>query len=430
MSQENLKRQEELQELIWPHRKRNMVTSTTEGVLDAIGMGMIPMSTVITYFISDYVNNAFLIGLLPSLQSICSILIQIMVGDRLQGKERFKPLMAVCVFAFRFAWLALSLLIFFNNRISPLLFVCIFYGIFCVNGAWSGVMMLCYTQLINKIIPEAAKGRFFGIRGAFTSVGSILGAQIGGAVLAAGGDAKRFALLFLVAFIIDIISAVIQATLWEPRFRLDAPAPKGSGRHESFFQNFWNVMSHDRNMAAYVIGTFLITIGVSFFTFQTAHAKSALGMNESQLAVVTTILYITELAGMLFFGWLCDKTGYKKTYIIGTACYIAYLILASRVSSARMTFVMTGFYGIMQAASTLCPRNMVFRMCTYEQRVRYFAVINMTLTLASAFASSLTGALIDWIGYSLSAVICLCITVPGLILLIGVKENRVTKKEN
>ncbi len=426
MSEQNssgMSRHEMLQSIIWPHRKRNMVTSTTEGILDAIAMGMIPMSTVITYFISDYVKNAFLIGLLPTLQAICSILIQLMVGDRLRGKERFKPLMSVCVFAYRCAWLLLSLLIFFNNRVSPILFVCIFYGVFCFNGMWSGIMMLNYTQLINKIIPETSKGRFFGIRGAFTSAGSIIGAQLGGAILAAGGDAKRFALLFGIAFVIDIVSAAIQATLWEPKFRLDDPVPKDSGKHENFFSIFWKVMSHDRNMAAYIVGVFLLTIGLSFFTFQTSHAKAALAMNESQLAIVTTILYITEMGGMLFFGWLCDKTGYKKTFIIGTAFYIVYLMLAVKVSSARMTFAMTGFYGITQAANGLCVRNMVFRMCSYEQRVNYYAVLSMTLSLASAFASSLTGALIDWIGYSLTAVICLCITIPGLVLLIGVKEK-------
>ena len=65
MSQINA--EEELQRQIQPHTVRNMTVSVTEGVLDAIAMGMIPLNTVVTYFISDYVNNSFLIGLLPTL---------------------------------------------------------------------------------------------------------------------------------------------------------------------------------------------------------------------------------------------------------------------------------------------------------------------------------------------------------------------------
>ena len=66
MSQINA--EEELQRQIQPHTVRNMTVSVAEGVLDAIAMGMIPLNTVVTYFISDYVNNSFLIGLLPTLQ--------------------------------------------------------------------------------------------------------------------------------------------------------------------------------------------------------------------------------------------------------------------------------------------------------------------------------------------------------------------------
>ncbi len=51
--------EEELQRQIQPHTVRNMTVSVTEGVLDAIAMGMIPLNTVVTYFISDYVNNSF-----------------------------------------------------------------------------------------------------------------------------------------------------------------------------------------------------------------------------------------------------------------------------------------------------------------------------------------------------------------------------------
>ena len=176
--------EEELQRQIQPHTVRNMTVSVTEGVLDAIAMGMIPLNTVVTYFISDYVNNSFLIGLLPTLQSACNAIVQILLGEKLRGRERFKPLCNLGTFLFRCAWLIISILILFFNRMQPIGFVCVFYAIYCFNGLCQGITSLTYTQMMNKVIPNRVKGRFFGVRGALNSAAGIIGAQIGGAVIA------------------------------------------------------------------------------------------------------------------------------------------------------------------------------------------------------------------------------------------------------
>ena len=90
MSQTNV--EEALQRQVEPYARRNMTISIVEGLFDAVAMGMIPLTTVVTYFISDYVNNSFLLGLLPTLQSVCNALVQILLRSRLSGIARFKRL--------------------------------------------------------------------------------------------------------------------------------------------------------------------------------------------------------------------------------------------------------------------------------------------------------------------------------------------------
>ena len=85
--------------------------------------------------------------------------------------------------------------------------------------------------------------------------------------------------------------------------------------------------------------------------------------------------------------------------------------------------MLTAIYGLANSANLLGSRNMVFKMCPYDERVSYYGVVNMTLTVAAATASMMTGALIDGIGYGASALACLLMTVPGLILLLRVRER-------
>lgn len=415
--------EEDLQRIIQPHATRNMVVSVTEGVFDAIAMGMIPLNTVVTYFISDYVNNAFLIGLLPTLQAVCNALVQMAFNGKMNGLARFKPLCNLGVLLFRSSWLIISILILFFNRMHPMGFVCVFYAIYCFNGLCQGITSLTYSQMMNKVIPNRVKGRFFGVRGAFNSAAGIIGAQIGGAIIASNGDIERFGYLFLIAFVLDMVSVVFQFSLWEPAIKMrrdDAPKKQ---REINFFADAKRLMQGDRNITFYIIAMFLITIGMSFFTFQTSHSKEALGLTGGQLGIVTTIMYASQTAGYLFWGWLTDRKGYRISLIVGQTGFVLYLVMAFLAKNAGMTYVMTAIYGLANSANLLGARNMVFKMCAYEERVSYYGVVNLTLTIAAATASMITGGLIDWIGYGYSALACLMVTVPGLLLLLLVREQ-------
>ena len=422
MSQTNV--EEALQRQVEPYARRNMTISIVEGLFDAVAMGMIPLTTVVTYFISDYVNNSFLLGLLPTLQSVCNALVQILLRSRLNGIARFKRLCNLGTALSRVSWLILSILILFFSRMEPLGFVCVFYGIYCFNGLCQGITSSTYTQMMNKVIPNRVKGRFFGVRGAFTSAAGIVGAQIGGAIIAANGDVRRFGVLFGIAFVLDMISVALQGAMVEPALRVRTAQDEG-GREArpSFFSDAKRLIRADKNLARYVAAMFLITIGMSFFNFQTAQSKDALGLTGGQLGIVTTILYVSQTAGNLLWGWFADRQGYRPSLLIGQAGFVLYLVLAFLARDAWLTYIMTAIYGLANAANALGSRNMVFHLCPYEERVGYYSLINMALTISAAVASMITGALIDWIGYGFSALACLGLTVPGLALLLQVRER-------
>ena len=50
-------------------------------------------------------------------------------------------------------------------------------------------------------------------------------------------------------------------------------------------------------------------------------------------------------------------------------------------------------------------------------------IVIVILLFACIIGLAVTGALINWIGYEYSALACLCMTVPGVILLMRVREQ-------
>lgn len=55
--------QQKIEQELQPYIKRNAITSIVDGVLNAMAMGLIPLQTLVVYFISGYVHSNLVIGL-------------------------------------------------------------------------------------------------------------------------------------------------------------------------------------------------------------------------------------------------------------------------------------------------------------------------------------------------------------------------------
>jgi hypothetical protein len=69
---------------------RNYILNTADGAFFALAMGMVPLNTVLTYFISGYVTQKWLIGLLSFLNVLLAFSPQIRVSR--QGGKGIRQL--------------------------------------------------------------------------------------------------------------------------------------------------------------------------------------------------------------------------------------------------------------------------------------------------------------------------------------------------
>ena len=163
--------QQKIEQELQPYIKRNVITSIVDGILNAMAMGLIPLQTLVVYFISEYVDSNFVIGLLTTVQMLLMAIPQFFTARHMERLDSYKGLMGKYVFIYRTSSLIIGLLILLLTPRKPLLFVILFYIIFWLKGLFMGTGNLAYYSFINKVIPFNIRGKFFGWRGAFNSVG-------------------------------------------------------------------------------------------------------------------------------------------------------------------------------------------------------------------------------------------------------------------
>lgn len=146
------------------HFTRNYLLNTFDGAFFALAMGMVPLNTVLTYFISGYVSQKWLIGLLTFLNVLLTFSPQILVSRKLEKVTRIKPLVILYAAIIRLLWLFMGLNVLLVADRNPTLFVILFYLLYSLIGLSSAFTGICWLNFIVKIIPERYRGRFFGVR--------------------------------------------------------------------------------------------------------------------------------------------------------------------------------------------------------------------------------------------------------------------------
>jgi hypothetical protein len=200
------------------HIKRNFIAIILDGGFCAFGMGMAPLATVLLFFVSDFVTQKWILGLLPCLFSLLVLTPQVLLTKKVESLRAYKPFTVFMTLLNRFAWLFLALNVYFFADTCPTLFIVIFYILYSIIGlsiGFSGLPALC---LISRVIPDNARGRLFGIKSTVGGIFELLGSLTMGIILKSQGYPVNYAILFLVVFISMSISVVFIAMVRDYSF--------------------------------------------------------------------------------------------------------------------------------------------------------------------------------------------------------------------
>lgn len=416
MTAEEQERQlRKLEVFAYANLKRNSIISIADGAVFAIASGMLPVSTVIVYFISHYVKSNTLIGLLTTLNVLLSNSPQILVAKKLEVLETYKEYFIKVALIMRFMWLFLAIDVFLFAERNEILFIVLFYLIFSLQGFFASFSNITWFNLILKLIPERQRSKFFGLRSSIGGLCETLGAFLMGKILSLLKYPYNYALLFFIAFLIMMFSLYIFSFMKE----IPLKKPGKEIDDKNYFRKMFLILKEDRNFTYYLLSVLFIgALGKMPFGFQTIFAKNGLDISTEHVAFATTILLFSQTIGYMMWGIIGSKYGFKSTLVISALIFLPAIFFTYLMNSINVYYLSVGLFGIAQSARNVNESNLAAKLCKDPlKQPSYIGLRNFLMGPFFAFNSIIAGGIIDTLGKNVLFLISFCCMVLGFFIL-------------
>lgn len=390
-------------------------------VFFVIGMSFVSLNTVLPAFARHLTSSNFLIGLIPSLNTLGMLLPQILIANFTQKLKRNKDLLIFATLTERIPWFFLFLAVMLLSSSSPsvlLITFLILYALFSFSG---GIGAPAWQDMLAKVIPQKRRGRFFGWSNFLGGGMGIFGAFLSIYLLKSFPFPRNFALCFLFAFFATFISYIFLTLVKEPVY----PVKSKQSSFREYFRQLPSLIRKDRNFLSFLIASVFLSCGTMATAFFAVHAMNKLTLPDSQIGVFTLLLIAGQTTSSILWGYLGDKKGYKLVMEAGILLTIIAILLAIFSSSIYLFYGVFFIFGWSFSAYFISSMGIVLEFSTPEMRPTYIALTNTIKAPFMSLSPLLGGFLADKIGFPSVFVITIFILLAGIVYLIFfVKEPR------
>ncbi len=334
--------------------------------------------------------SSFSIGLLSTLPQLLGAFTQLFAVKVLHRFSDRKKVIALFMFFQALMWFPLFLV--------PLLFPSL--GVFSLIVSFSlfymlgGFFLPAWSNWGISLVPEHARGKFFGRKNQTAGRYGFFAATAGGYLLSLLSDINiwvAYGILFFVAFLAKLFSVLVVLRMHETDDIKKVPS-----FHGVFFQDFLKHI-HETSFGQYVLYMCLMSLAVNiaapFFTpfMLRSVAEGGLGLSYLQFTIMAAVATSASFLVFRHWGVISDRFGNKRVLVF-TGFLIPFVPLFWLFSSDfYYLLVIEVFSGIVWAGFNLTTANYIFDLVGSKNRMIYTAYYNVMNTIA-VFIGALLGS--------------------------------------
>ncbi len=382
-----------------PEETKNLRWNYTANILDGaffgFGIGFASFSTVIPLFVDRMTDSAMLIGLISAVHVMGFQLPQLFMARSVSRLTRYKPMVVLLTIHERVPFLGLALIALFYKQLGTQAAIILTFLMLIWQGFGAGFTANAWQNMIVKVIPSDYLARFFGLQSSAANLLASLAAIGAGIILDRQSFPNNFALCFLLAFGILMLSFVAIAVTRE-------------SPHESYFSTreqppLWHsireIVKSDPNFNWFLGARTLVQFGTMAFSFYTVYAASHLMAGAYTVGVLTSILMVTQVATNLLLGWLADRWSRKGVLEIGAVAIFLSAIIARFAPNITWMYPVMILTAVANTAFWTISMAMTLEFGGEKDRPTYVGMANSLIAPATIVAPLVGGWLADSEGY-------------------------------
>lgn len=375
--------------------KRNFYLNVFDGAIFSFAMSFVSLQTVFPVLIKKVSGSDFAIGLIPVIWAAGFNFPQIFIANYVRKIGLKKPLMLKTALGQRLPWFFISILVFFFiEDMHPniaLISILIGLGLAAVGGSLN---LPGWFDLISKLTPVQLRGRLFAYR---SVVGAVLGVAGGAVVIVVLNSfeyPENFGILFLITFIVMMISYVFLLFIKEDNPNL----PQELFSHSQFYRRLFSILRKERNFRNFLISDSLMMLANMSHAFFAVYAIEKFKLADSYAGTFTIVMMASMIIGSIYFGYIADRYGHKTNLIwasafTGIACLVA--TFSPFVELYYFVFVGSALNITLMMVSRL---TIVAEICSEDDRPTYIALTNL-ITAPFVLSGLFGGIIVNVFGF-------------------------------
>lgn len=261
--------------------------------------------------------------------------------------------------------------------------------------------------IVAEVSVSGSRGRNFGIIRAFDNLGSVVGVMFSLILF----DIVSIRTIFFLACIPSLFAVLLVAKNTSEK---TTHIPKRSRLRWSDFSS---------NFKRYTFACAVMSLGIFTYTFLLVYAKTVGGFAAATIPALYLVIHLTSGSTSYFFGKFSDKVGRKKVVLFAYLFWIICCALLLISGSKLVLLLALVLFGLHTGALDTVQKTFASELSSKQFLTSSLGAFDFVVGLAALPASIIAGSLWQFTGPSSMFVFSICVSILGLLLLLGVKER-------
>ncbi len=376
--------------------KRNFFLNVFDGSVYSFAMSFVSLQTVLPVFIKKISGSDIAVGLIPVIWSVGFNFPQIFISNYVRKLGYKKPWMLKTALVQRIPWLVLAFLSYFlvDSLDNSTALIIIFLGL--AFAAFGGSINLPgWFDLISKITPVQLRGRLFAYRSVLGAAMGIFGGWAVSFILDNVSYPDNFSLLFLLAFIIMMLSYTFLTFIKEEH----PNHPQSNFTYKEFLKRLKAILKEEENFRNFIIADSMMMLALMSNAFLAVNAIEKFNLPDAYAGYFTIVMMLSMTIGSLYFGYMADKKGHKLNLVWSSVFTLTACIAALLAPIVEIYFICFAASALTITLTQVSRLTIIAEICREDDRPTYISLTNL-ITAPFILSGLLGGWIASYFGYN------------------------------